>query len=326
MAITSLALLLALAQKPRDQYTLRVLGDTFIVQNGSQKETLGRVPRAPEPKKALSFRRDKRWAVWDERGLTTRDGDWTATDRLEAIATSPKLHDKAAIAATLAKIRAGKRLRAASALSGARRVGGTVYFLARWDDKDGTPWLEALVAVDLTKSHPKPRLLGSFDGLSLARGPIDDRLDFVEGLPSSIVRNGDAWGLATYDPKKARFAFAPRGTGLVDLEPGGKLIQSTGYGTLLVGRYDEALGRPIPWLETRGPATFLPGEGPVMVRIGDHLRNAVTGAEFRLAKSAAVRRSRFGILVFWPEANPRSARLVDPTRFEERTRWELGTK
>ena len=52
----------------------------------------------------------------------------------------------------------------------------------------------------------------------------------------------------------------------------------------------------------------------------------MSGAELRLAPDAAVRRTNAGVLVFWPENAPRSARLVDPTRMEERARWEKGTK
>lgn len=321
MALTPLALFLALARQPKDQYTLGVLGDTFVIGNGARKETLTRVVHVPDAKKALSFRRDKRWAVWDERGLTTRDGDWTSSDRLEAVPVSPKIATKEEIAA----VRAKHRNRTASGLSGARRIGSVVYFLPRWDEKDGTPWREALVEVDLAKPHPKPRLLGAFAGLSLGSGPLDDRLDLVKGRPSAIVRNGDAWGLATYEPKGATFDFQARGTGLIAYDDG-RIVERTGYGTVLVGRYDEALGRPIPWLETHGKPEFVPGEGPVLVRVGDRLRNAVTGAETRLAKDAAVRRSRFGVLVFWPESAPHSARLLDDARLEERARWEKGTK
>lgn len=320
----ALTLLLTLAQRPTDQYTLGYQSDTFVVRKGAQKETVARALPAPKTKNELSFRRDKRWAVWDARGLTTRDGEWTATDRFEAIATSPKTQEKDEIRATLAKIKAGKRSRAASGISGARRVGGIVYLLPRWDADDGTPWLEALVAIDLLKPHPKPRLLGTFGGLSLGRGMADDRLGVEDGLLSVAINAESGWGFGTYDPKKGRFAFRERGVRLLALEKDGRLIEETGYGTILAGRADS--GRTIPWLETRGSAEFVPGDGPILVRSGDRVRNAVTGAEVRLPKGAAVRRASAGLLVFWPETMPRSARLYDPVRFEERARWEQGTK
>ena len=294
-----------------------------MIRNGAAKETLPRVARGTKRRNDLSFRRDRRWAVWDERGLTTRDGDWTATDRLEAVPVSPKAQSKRAIAETLAKVKAGKRKRAAAGLSGARRLGGTVYLLPRWDDAEGKPWLEALVAVDLAKPHPKARLLGTFGGLSLGRGPLDDRLSLRGGKLTAAVNEEDAWGDATYDPKIARFGFKARGVRLFALEDD-RIIEATPYGTTLAGR--RAGARTIPWMETRGPAEFVPGEGPVLVRSGDRLRNATTGAELRLARGAAVRRSSSGLLVFWPLDAPRSARLVDPVRFEERARWERGTR
>lgn len=307
------------ASRPKIQYTLAVEGDTFLIGNGTKKEALTRVARDPKRRDEASFRRDKRWAVWDERGLTTRDGDWTATDRLEGIAVSPKVQAKEGIAATFKT----KRARAASGLSGARRVGSLVYLLPRWDDADGKPWLEALLVVDLGKPHPKPRLLGPFGGLSLGRGRMDDRLGLEGGTLTAAVNDADAWGVATYDPKRERFGFRPRGVHLFALE-GDRIIEATAYGTTLAGR--QAGGRTIPWMETRGPAEFVPGAGSVLVRTGDRLRNAVTGAELRLAPDAEVRRSSAGLLVFWPAAAPRSARLIDPMRFEERARWERGTR
>ena len=293
-----------------------------MIRAGKEKETVPRISREPKPRAELSFRRDGRWAVWDERGLTTRDGDWTSTDRLAAIPVSPKIQKRVDIVATEAKLKAGKRRRAADGLSGARRIGPMVYLLPRWDDVDGTPWLEALVAVDLGQPRPKPRLLGSFGGLSLGRGPIDERLQVEDGRIAVAVNAPGAWGVATYDPRTRRFGFRPRGVRLLARE-GDRLVETTSYGTTLVGR--QAGDRTVPWLETRGPAEFVPGAGAVLVRCGPHLRNAVTGAEMRISPDAAIRRAKAGVLVFWPQADPRSARLVDPSRFEERARWERGT-
>jgi hypothetical protein len=323
MAISTLALVLALGQRPQNQYTLGYSADTFILAKGAVKETISTDP--PEPKERIvSFRRDKRWAVWDERGLTTRDGDWMASERLEAVPLSPRLFKRAEILATLGKIKAGRRQREASGLSGSKRIGSTVYLLPRWDEDDGTPWLEALVAVDLSQVHPKPKLIGSFGGLSLARTEIDDRLGITDGKLTVAVNRAGTWGVASYDPKTGQFAYKPNGVRLLAFEPDGRMIEKTSYGTVLAGRWDG--GRTIPWLETRGTAEFVPGEGPILVRAGDLLRNAVSGAELRLQPDAAVRRGKAGVLVFWPEGSPRSARLYEPNRFEELARWEQGTK
>ena len=324
MAITPFALFLAFAQRPDDQYTLGALGETFVVRKGALREAIPRAlpPLAQRP--GLAFRRDGRWAVWDERGLTTRDGKWTATDRLRAVPTSPRAQEKDEILATLAKVKSKGRTLAASGLSGARIIAGTVYLLPRWDGADGEPWLEALMAVDLTKRRPKARLLGTFEGLSLGRGAFDERLGIEKGLLTVAVNAKDAWGVATYDPKRDRFAFRPRGTRLVAMERDGRTIEETAYGSTLAGRSDG--GRTTAWLETRGPAEFVPGDGPVLVRAGNRLHNAASGAQLRLARDSAIRRSKYGLLVFWPEDKPRSARLYDPERFEERARWEAGTK
>lgn len=323
MVMTPLTLLLGFAQRPTEQYTLGYSSDTFVVRKGAVKELIPQ--EIPEPKpRIVSFRRDKRWAVWDERGLATRDGDWTMNDRFEAICVSPKIQKKAEILATVAKVKAGKRTREASGISGARIIAGVVYLLPRWDDADGKPWLEALVSVDLTQPHPKPKLLGAFAGISLSREERGDRLNIQNGLLTVAVNTGSAWGLATYDPKAAKFGFKTCGVKLLEFDQDGPMIEATSYGTTLAGRWDGT--RTIPWLETRGPAEFVPGPGPIMVRTGDRLRNAVTGAELRLAPDASIRRSKYGLVIFWPESSPRSARLVEPSRLEELARWEQGTK
>ena len=324
MVATSLALFAILAQRPKDQYTLGVVGDGFVVRRNDKRETIPLAPPEAKPKTYLSFRRDKRWAVWDERGLTTRDGAWSSTDRLESVPTSLKAQEKAAILEALAAVKAGKRSLAADGLSGARRIGGTVYLLVRWDGADGEPWLEALLSVDLSKPHPKARLLGRFAGLSLGRGAIDDRLAIEKGRLAVAVNAPDAWGFATYDPAKGVFGFSEQGSRLVALD-GDKIVEETPYGTLVAGRRQN--GHTIPWLELRAKtASFVTGEGPVLVRAGSRLRNAATGAEVRLPRNAALRRSSSGLLVFWPEAKPRSARLLDFDRLEERARWEKGTR
>lgn len=323
MAISTLALLLALGQRPPDQYTLGYSSDTFVVAKGATKDSISTEP--PEPKeRVVSFRRDRRWAVWDERGLTTRDEDWMSSEMLEAVPLSPRLFQRADILATLAKIKSGRRQREAAGLSGSKRIGGTVYLLPRWEEDDGTPWLEALVAVDLSQPHPKPRLVGAFGGTSLARMPIEDRLGITDGLLTVAVNRAGSWGVASFDPKTGKFAYKPNGVRLLAFEADGRMIEKTSYGTVLAGRWDGA--RTIPWLETRGTAEFVPGEGPILVRTGDRLRNAVSGAEVRLQPEAGVRRGKTGVLVYWPESSPRSARLYEPTRFEELARWEQGTR
>src|SRR4051812_28482975 len=111
MAITSFALLLAFSQRAKDQYTLGYAAEQFVVRKGKVKEVLPvEVPAnetAGESERA-SYRRDKRWVVWDERGLTTRDGNWTYNDQLEAIPVSPRIQKKTQILDTQAKVKAGK--------------------------------------------------------------------------------------------------------------------------------------------------------------------------------------------------------------------------
>lgn len=328
-----MAHLLLLTQKGGkvDAPLLEYTGGTFAVRVSG---TTVRVPTKTVrelPRPAVSFRRDEHYAVWDGRGLTIRHGERSHTTRLEDAVTSPRLFEREVIEDTVAKLSGGTRKREAAGLSGALRLGGDAYFLVRWEEKNGTPWTEALVRVPLSGKSLHPEILGRYEGLSIAYKPIDDRL-FLFGKQLCIVaRQGKTWGIGQFDPSSKNFEFRSVGAELLSyLSTGTKtgiFVERSPYGTVVAGRTDLSSGYRKPVYEARGAARFVDALKPSLV-VGSgqgeaKLHNAETGAEVVLPPNSGIGRAGAWVVVWWPAANPTAARLYDPRTWRSLATWPL---
>jgi len=296
-------------------------GSGFHVR-GLGKEVVEPLVAAAAPDH-VTYRKDDAFAVWDSRGLSVRHRSFNMSTRLPEIALTPKLFTKEQIIETREAVEKGERSKEASALSGSRRIGDEVYFLVRWDDKAGKPWLEALVRVNLTLAKPKPELVGRFDGFSVASGAIDDQLVLVGASPAAFVKGeAGAWGVGSLDRAKGEFGFRPLGQGLRSatiLSPRLALaMEDTGYGKVRVARIDLVSGARRDIAEVPGVPTLVDGQLPALAMIstnlGPALRNLETGAQVMLPVKPEVRRTSAGILV-WGQGKPESCSLYSPERF-----------
>lgn len=303
--------------------------DRFLVQKNKTVETVPvRLPKDP-PKERVNFRRDNKFAVWDDRGLTIRVGKKVHSTKLTDIATSPKVQTREEIRAALDAMKRHDRRKQVTGLSGAVRVGTDVYFLVRWDTKKGTPWLEVLVKVDLAAKAPTPSLVGKFSGFSLGEGTQDDKLFLLGGRPAAITRGKEAWGIARYDVKEQKASFDDLGKSLVSYIPlTNRLIafvEKTTHGTVLVGRADLITLSRKEFMEDRGTVKFLDSQQPPIAIVtgpnGGKLHNTDSGAELSLEGSFAARRTQSGIVVWTPYQNPTQAWLYDPTRWDSVAKW-----
>jgi hypothetical protein len=276
-----------------------------------------------------AFRRNEDYAVWDERGLTIRHGDRSRSGRLEEVVVSPRFFSKAEIQETVKQIHAGRRTKAASALSGAVRSGRYAYFLVRWEDSKHRPWAEFLVRVLLGSNGLWPEVVGRFEGLSLGYKPIDDRL-FVLGENLAVVtRQAQAWGIASFDPRTRAFEFRGLGNDLLSFMPTGRktalYVERTRYGLVQAGRADLGSGERAPLFEARGNARFVDALRPLVVVSSTadsaRLHNAETGAEWTIPVDNGVGRIGSYILVWTPYASPTSATLYQPDRWTVVRRW-----
>lgn len=317
------ALLLFFAPQTSKAPTIAIT-DRFLVVRANGKlyrEALEDTPeKTPE---RIIYRKDDVFAVWDSRGLSIRRGKGKSrTTKLPDVTLTPKLFTKDEILATKELIAAGTRSKNVTALSGSKRVGDNVYFLARWEDKDHKPWLEALIRVNMADEAPTPQLLGKFDGLSLATHKIDDKLFIMYGLLGVLTHKADGkWGLSTYDSEKKEFAFTDGGDKLTSYTQINQKVfmvqEKQVQGTTLISRVDFSTGSRKEVLEAHGKVVLLPGKpllGLETKGATTILRNLDTGARVNVAKGSIVRKLPIGVLV-WPPTSPNKAVLYDPERW-----------
>jgi len=329
MTITALLLSLALRSQAVDKPTVQYYQQQFEIRSHGIVTKVPLNLEKPKDPKFLAFRRNDAFAVWDERGLTLRRGAKVSSTHLPEIPVSPHAFQRNEILETVERIRRGERSRDASGLSGAKRIGKDAYFLVRWDDKNGKPWSEALVQVDLNAPKLKPQLLGRFGGLSSATKPVDDKLLILKGKLAIVEHSGDSWGVSTFDPATQIFQTQPMGGTLISLEPlnltQALFIETSAYGTTIAGRMDLTKGTRRILYEGRESVRFLDIATPEIVLAFSakktKLVNCVTGAVRMIPFPIDARRVKDDVLLWTPEADAKAVWFMDPTAWETQATW-----
>ncbi len=265
----------------------------------------------------IAFRRDQRWAVWDDRGLTVRDGKVAVTTKLGEIAVSPRAFSRDEILKSLDLFKTNKRKKNSDALSGSLRLGTKCYFLPRWTDADGKTWLEALIEVDLAQPNPRPKFLGRFKGFTSALKNIDDRLFLVRDRLSIVSSDGGTWGLGSFADNNGTFEFSPLGTNLISYFRGGYFLESTSYNTYIVGQIDLSSGLRKNLFETRSKSVDLKDGSSVAVvrqKGSTVVKNLKTGGQITTDGNAYVAPIDKYVLV-WTKDQRTSAYLYEPVRW-----------
>lgn len=299
--------------------SLQVVGNKINVTIGGKVESINsdEDPMKESSPDHIAFRRDNRWAVWDYRGLTIRDGEKVSSSKLGEIAVSPRVFQHDQIVKNLDLFKAKKKSKDSDSLSGATRIGTKCYFVPRWTAKDGSTWLEALVMVDLADTTPKPKLLGTFKGFSSSYKPIDDKLFMVKDQLAIVAKQGETWGLSTFDDSLTTFEFNPLGSNLVSYFRGGYFLESTSYGTYIVGQIDLGSGIRKNLFETRSKTVELAdGSALAILRSKDNtiVKNLKTGGQVTHSANAYVSSVNNYVLI-WTKNNRTSAWLYEPIRW-----------
>lgn len=312
-----------------DKPSLELYQRFWVIRKGDVVERLPLSRPEDEPKLSVLYRKSDDYVCWDERGLTVRSGKKSYSTRLPEIAVSLKAQPRDQIKETLELIKQGKRKKTADALAGSLRMGNMVYAVVRWNDSTDKPWLEALVSVDFTEKKPKPKFLGRFSGLSLADKPIDDRLFVLQDKLAMVTQDDRAWGIATYDPKEAKFDFLTLGDQLVEYQrqQAGKalFIEKSSYGTNIAGRVDLADGRRKTLAESHGRMKLVDEQDPpLLIVVGPHghvVRNLTTGSEMPITNGTVIRRGKSGVVMWSPATTPKAASLLDPKKWSLQAVW-----
>ncbi len=299
--------------------SLQLVGNKINVTIGGKVDSIN-ADEDPSREKAVdhvAYRRDNRWAVWDDRGLTVRDGAKVMSTKLGEISVSPRAFAHDEIVNNLSLFKSKKRTKDSDSLSGSTRLGTKCYFVPRWTARDGNTWLEALVMVDLAEANPKPKFLGNFKGFSSSYKPIDEKLFIVKDQLSIVTRQGDTWGLSSYDEAQSTFEFNPLGSNLVSYFRGGYFLESTSYGTYIVGQIELASGNRKNLFETRSKSVELTDGSPLAVlRTKDStiIKNLRTGGQVSHSANAYVSSVNNYVLI-WTKESRTAAWLYEPVRW-----------
>ena len=295
--------------RPTAHPTIELYQGFAVVRDGLLVDRAPLIPAAPAPRLSVSYRRNETFAVWDERGLTVRIGKRIFSTHLDEIAVSQRAQTVDAIRDTVEKIRTGERQKSASALSGSCRLGTMAYFLVRWVDKQGEPWLEALVSVDLAKDNLHPRLVGRFQGFSTAALPLDQQLIPLDGKLTVFTRDTKDWGRASYEVASDSFGYDSLGAKLISLSPAGYFVEKAEYGLNVAGKIDRLTLDRRTFVESRNPLRFLDDLTPPIINEPGLVHNGGTGAVTAVPKDIGITRVSDFVVLFSPAAKPTSAYL-----------------
>ncbi|HLK13630.1 MAG TPA: hypothetical protein VKT78_02395 [Fimbriimonadaceae bacterium] len=329
MTYTPLLWVLAGAVLHAPKTTLAFAEGAFIVTRGKTAEHVPIDPPKPSPRTKVEYRSDQKFVIWDERGLTIRSGSHAKSTRLRAIPTSPRLRTHDAIVGTLDAVHAGRKLEAA-AVSGSRRFGKTVYFVLRWEDRPGQPWLEALVSVDLSESDPAAKAIAVLPGLSFSTVQIADNLVAGPKGVSVLIHEGTQWGQWSYRPDTQQTEFHILGEGVkyaaaVSADVAA-FIEKTEHGSFAAGTVDLVTGARADAAESPTRWRMLDAKAPPVAEGtndgGGHvLAELTSGAVFDLPEGADVRRAKDTLVIWEGGKRPTKAWLYDPTTWKALAWW-----
>jgi hypothetical protein len=301
--------------------------DGAFLVGGSGNVSVVPVRQAPSETPGLD-RKNQRWTsrvadsvlTFDTSGLTIVRGGQRSVTRLSSVPTSGKVATKESNEALLKLVADGVRRLEVSAMSGVEILESKVYLLARWEDKDGQTWLEALMVIDLAEPRPLARLIDRLPGGSFAAGVVDDVLASQDGELWALYKKGSQFGMARFKLDQpgppATVMFGP----VVErarISPTGRFVwahSSTRHGTVVIGFVDMESDGYIEGAEVRGRVAgfFEPAVAKVRTSAGTILVNLATGAQWQAPSDCAVRQTPAGLLVWAPPSGPKRAALHDP--------------
>lgn len=305
--------------------TIQIKDGRIEISVADQVTVVGASVEGPE--KTALFRSGDRFVAWDERGLTITAGGKSKSTKLRDVAVTPKLFSREEIQENVRLSKANQRSLEASVAVGWERLGDVVYFLVRWVGEKESPWLEAIVQVDLSAERPAPSLVGRFNSFAVI--PLDgDGLSRVGDCLAIVTRgSGDVWSVQTLDPKGSTVDSFQVGSSLARyawFDGNVWFVEATTYGTEVVGWFDCSTRMRQVQAEARAKISCVSRE-PRLIKIvgrrGASLRWLPTGSEIRLPPATGVAAAKGWVVLFSPEPKPTKATLYAPERWTVVAEW-----
>lgn len=266
--------------------------------------------------------------TFDQNGVGFRRNNASTYATYASIATSDKLFSKDQIDQINRDVAANKKSLDVSAVSGWEKIGETVYLILRWDDKQGTPWLEVLMKYEFPKGKPNATFLGRFDSLTNASGRVNDKLMFENGKLSTITHGGETSLLETFDIVSKSFEKAALDARFTDA----KLLEGSLFGmglertpakTFLISLIDRETRSSRQVAEVRGSIANLYTPAVLHYKYENRstLLNLASGAELIIPGDCGIEAVSSGLLLWTPAANPQVAALYSSGSFRTLARW-----
>lgn len=303
----------------------------FIVKGSARTEQVSTIPKKDpidvEEQTFRLFHKDQ-IVTFDQRGLSIGSPGKMLSSKFTTFATSKRLFSTKEMAENEAAFRSGKRKKEVSGLSGYVLDGSVLYTLVRWDERDGKPWFEAVVSIDLDAAEPEFAYAGRFRGFTTASGKVGDRLSLVGGKLVALTQTQDGFGISTLDPKTGDARYKAVGPKVGDgrLVPGSThavTIDKTRSGSFRLGVVNTASWSYRPAAEIRGKILGL--HAPCLVQYktkdGQMVLNLESGAELPLPLDCKMKSVDDGLLVWAPAKSPTVAVVYVPTTFRTLARW-----
>lgn len=272
---------------------------------------------------------------FDAEGLAVRSGGRRSVTTFTSVATSRDLMSQEEADAVNRAVAAGERTLDVNGVSGWEVVGEVVYLLLRWETTARSPWLEALVSIDLGEQRPQARLHGSFSGFTGASGRVADRLVHENGVMMAMTRTSEGLQVASFDIRGRVFSTRPLVGGMFGQYVSGTLVggsdkgvvfHRTPAGTLMVGLADRSRGTLRQVNEVRGSVLGVHAPALLHYARGEHrvLLNLESGAEVVVPRDLGLRSVSAGVLLWTPAGAPRSGAVYSLGSFRTLARWRAG--
>lgn len=301
----------------------------FIIRGeGSEPETFVALVPEPSPIVGGKFKVLLNGVLvsFDQRGLGVQYRGKGGFSGLTYVPTSAKAFSAPEIVQNAEMIRAGTRQDRATALSGFEIIGNVAYLLVRWEDSDGKAWLEAIVSVDASSDEPVTKFVGRFDGLTDAKGLVSDKLDAGIGGLVSLISHSDKVGVGVValpkgDVSYSYFEIAPKTLIFNNHMLYG--VAKTDYGTLMLSTIDESTLVQKPIFETRGEIVNIGVQSAMGVKEGGVLQllSLESGSLTTFAKDSGIAGTPYGVLVWFPKEEPKSAILLERGGWTKVATW-----
>lgn len=302
----------------------------FTITDGDQRTTVPlSAARPPEPYRAdkLNMRIGDTLITFDERGLGIQYRSRGGFTNLPYVATSPLLFNSEEINRINSLIALNTRTADVTALSGFELVGDKLHLLMRWEENNGTPWLEALLDVDTSGLTPKVNILGRFSGISFAKGAVSDELYARGTLLYTPIKTTNGLGLGLFETTNGGKRNVELGPPVDSCAPlGGNFVTQTktSHDMTSIGYLDTKTERWRAVFESRGQ---LVASSPTkVIRIREQATDVVyspkSGARLDVQRDTAIADAPHGVLVWSPADKPTTATLRDTDSLSVLAQWK----